>query len=110
MKKEINFLNNQGIYEFKDNEDVIFQVNKEDMQFDVKLFYNAFFLDDEYKDIEFINRCEDDKEALRVFTCAKTLLSEVVEKLKSEESSDIQQNASPICYAKSDEVRDEFRT
>ena len=44
MKKEINFLNNQGIYEFKDNEDVIFQVNKEDMQFDVKLFYNAFFL------------------------------------------------------------------
>ena len=32
------------------------------------------------------------------------------EKLKSEESSDIQQNASPICYAKSDEVRDEFRT
>jgi hypothetical protein len=85
MKKEINFLNNQGIYEFKDNEDVIFQVNKEDMQFDVKLFYNAFFLDDEYKDIEFINRCEDDKEALRVFTCAKTLLSEVAEKLKSEE-------------------------
>lgn len=85
MKKEINFQNNQGIYEFKDNKDVIFQVNKEDMQFDVKLFYNAFFLDDEYKDMEFINRCEDDKEALRVLTCAKTLLSEVVEKLKREE-------------------------
>ena len=44
MKKEINFLNNQGIYEFKDNEDVIFQVNKEDMQFDVKLFYPELFM------------------------------------------------------------------
>ena len=42
----------------------------------------------------------------------KENLSEInpSEKLKSEESSDIQQNASPICYAKSDEVRDEFRT
>lgn len=96
MKKEIDFQNNQGIYEFKDNDDVIFQVSKEDMQFDVKLFYNAFFLDDEYKNIEFINRCEEDKEALRVFTCAKTLLSEVAEKLKSEEDKQNEEGTDEI--------------
>ena len=32
-----------------------------------------------------------------------------IEKLKSLDSSEIQENSSPVCYAKSDEVRDDFK-
>lgn len=32
-----------------------------------------------------------------------------MEKLKSLDSSEIQENASPVCYAKSDEVRDDYK-
>ena len=32
-----------------------------------------------------------------------------IEKLKSLDSSEIQENASPVCYAKSDEVRDDYK-
>ena len=33
-----------------------------------------------------------------------------LEMLKKQQPQEIQQNASPVCYAKSEEVRDEFRT
>lgn len=32
-----------------------------------------------------------------------------IEKLKSHDSSEIQENASPVCYAKSEEVRDDYK-
>ena len=32
-----------------------------------------------------------------------------IEKLKSLDSSEIQENSSPVCYAKSDEVRDDYK-
>lgn len=83
MKKEVNFQNNEGIYEFKYNEEVLFSINGEDMQFDVKNFYNAFFLKDEFENIEFLNQCEDDKKAARVFECTKDLFSKIADKLKN---------------------------
>ena len=33
----------------------------------------------------------------------------IIEKLKSLDSSEIQENSSPVCYAKSDEVRDDYK-
>ncbi|QOW09075.1 DUF1572 domain-containing protein [Kaistella flava (ex Peng et al. 2021)] len=32
-----------------------------------------------------------------------------IEKFKSQDSSEIQENSSPVCYAKSDEVRDDYK-
>lgn len=49
----------------------------------------------------------DDWETLSI---ARNKSQEYTELLKKQNSAEIHQNSSPVCYAKSDEVRDEYQT
>ena len=64
-----------------------FEIDKTDLQFNVRTFYQAFFADDlDYSDIELQNMLTSDKNATRIFKCVEQLMKEVVEKLNKEMS------------------------
>lgn len=46
----------------------------------------------------------------KTLSIAKNKSQEYTELLKKQSSEEIHQNSSPVCYAKSDEVRDEYQT
>lgn len=46
----------------------------------------------------------------RTLSIARNKSQEYTELLKKQNSAEIHQNSSPVCYAKSDEVRDEYQT
>ena len=46
----------------------------------------------------------------KTLSIARNKSQEYTELLKKQNSAEIHQNSSPVCYAKSDEVRDEYQT
>lgn len=91
MKKALKFQISENGYGFFEDEELVFEVNKTDLQFDVKKFYLAFFADDkDYSDIELQNMLPTDKEATRIFSCTEQLIKDIVKRLTEElkESSD----------------------
>lgn len=82
MKRIVEFNINGEKYIFTENGEEIFEVSHEDMQFDVKKFYEAFFEGEkEYKDIEIKNLVEDDKIGKHICQIVCELLKEVISKL-----------------------------
>ncbi|ERL21363.1 hypothetical protein HMPREF1986_01545 [Oribacterium sp. oral taxon 078 str. F0263] len=74
-----------------ENDENIFEIEKSNLQFDVKDFYQAFYSDDkDFEDIEVVNCISDDKEGRRVYDCIVLLISKIKEKLAelSQEDSD----------------------
>ena len=72
-------------YSFYEKGKVIFQINKTNLQFDVKKLYLAFFADDkDYLDIELENNESSDKDATRIFNCTEQLVKKTVAKLAEE--------------------------
>lgn len=85
MKRIIKFKADDLNYYFEENEDVIFEVDKKDLQFDVKKFYEAFFSGElDYSEIELENTLGEEKGAKRVFDTVQTLVKDIVNKLMSE--------------------------
>lgn len=86
MKRIIKFIENDVDYQFVDDGECILSINKNDMQFDVKKFYIAFFSEDaEYKSIQIENTLVGNKSATRVYECINKLFNEIVEKLDVEQ-------------------------
>lgn len=55
---------------------------KQNLQFDVRAFYQAFYSEDRYfEDIEVENSIPDDKDGKRVYDCIVALMSKIKEKL-----------------------------
>jgi len=87
MKRILKFQISDDKYAFCENETVVFEIDKTDLQFNVRTFYQAFFADDlDYSDIELQNMLTSDKNATRIFKCVEQLMKEVVEKLNKEMS------------------------
>lgn len=85
MKRILKFQISEDKYAFYENETVAFEIDKTDLQFNVKNFYQAFFADDlDYSDIELQNMLTGDKNATRIFKCVEQLMKDVVEKLNKE--------------------------
>lgn len=82
MKREIQFECTKEAYCFSENGQKIFTISKNDLQFNVKDFYQAFYADDKnFDDIQIITAV-DDKEARRIYECIKSLVKKINEKLK----------------------------
>lgn len=82
MKREIRFECTGDAYCCRENGKIIFTVLKNDLQFNVKDFYQAFYADDkDFDDIQIINDVED-KDARRIYECIKSLIKQINEKLK----------------------------
>lgn len=87
MKRILKFQIFDDKYAFCENETVVFEIDKTDLQFNVRTFYQVFFADDlDYSDIELQNMLTSDKNATRIFKCVEQLMKEVVEKLNKEMS------------------------
>lgn len=83
MKRVINVKKEDNRYIFKENEEIVFFVNCDDMHFDVKNFYEAFFEDDKSDDqIELCKGNETDSDTTRIFNLVNELINEIVIKLK----------------------------
>lgn len=85
MKRVIKFQALDEKYVFLEEDIVVFEIDKNDLIFNVKAFYNAFFSEGlDYSEIELQNDVSDDKEATRIFECVKSLNEQIVEKLEKE--------------------------
>lgn len=85
MKRVLKFQICDDAYVFIENDEDIFKINKLNLQFNVKNFYQALFAEGhDYSDIELQNLVSSDKEATRIFECVEQLIRQIVEKLNSE--------------------------
>lgn len=87
-----------GKYVFLENQKNVFEIREDDLQVDVKKFYNAFFENNlDYSDIELHNSNLNDKGGGRVFGCIKQLINEVstrlMEDLQNPTCEDIVENS-----------------
>ncbi len=98
MKRVVQFKIDNEEYIFLEDEELIFSINSNDMQFDVKKFYEAFFEGEKpFDDIELVNLIEHNKNAERVYKLTNDLLKEIVAKLVELEKED---KESSYCEAK----------
>jgi hypothetical protein len=82
MKRKVDFNIGSEKYEFIEDGNVIFQIDKSNMQFDVKAFYEAFFGDDkEYADIELMDPDISDSQGKRVWDTTSDLLKKIIDKM-----------------------------
>ncbi|MDD3363409.1 MAG: hypothetical protein PHZ03_00350 [Syntrophomonas sp.] len=82
MKRTIEFQISDDKYTFSENGNIIFEINKDDLQVDVKTFYSAFFADNmDCSDIELHNSIPDNKDGKRAFGCIEQLVKEVSTRL-----------------------------
>lgn len=82
MKRTLQFNNTDTGYACLDNGEIVFEISRTDLQFDVKAFYQAFYSEDkDYEDIEVENCIPDDKNARRVYECIIQLMTKIKEKL-----------------------------
>lgn len=82
MKRIVKFKNTDCGYACFENEECIFEISKNDLQFDVKAFYHAFYDEEkDFEDIELENCVPDDKDARRIYECIVHLMDKIREKL-----------------------------
>lgn len=82
MKRVVQFrVTNTGYACFENNE-IIFEISKTELQFNVRDFYQAFYGEDkDFDNIVIENKVENDKTADRVYKCIISLVSDIKNKL-----------------------------
>lgn len=82
MKRTIQFKQTEAGYGCYENDEVVFEIKKSDLQFKVKEFYQAFYAGDkDFENITVENTLTKDKEAARVYECIQTIIQQVGDKL-----------------------------
>jgi hypothetical protein len=83
MKRIVKFKKTEQGYGLFEKRNIIFEIRNDDLKFDVRCFYNAFFAEEkDYSDIELINEELDDKNGGKIFNCIKELKEKIVQRLK----------------------------
>lgn len=95
MKRVLQYKSTDEGYGCFENDECVFLVKKDDLKFDVKEFYQAFYAEGkDFDDISIVNEASDDnKEAGRVYQCIITLVEQINEKLKELEKESEEQGA-----------------
>lgn len=82
MKRMLQFKKTDAGYACFENDENVFEIEKSNLQFDVKVFYQDFYSEDKnFEDIEVENCIPDDKDGKRVYECIVLLMSKIKEKL-----------------------------
>lgn len=85
MKRTIEFQILNDKYSYKEDKTEIFEINKQELQVDVRQFYNAFFANGkDYSEINIISSSEMNKNDKRVFDAMSELINDICSRLKSE--------------------------
>ena len=94
MKRIIEFKISEDKYIFSENQKDIFEIRNDDLQVDVKKFYNAFFKDNmDYSDIELHDSNPSDKVGRRVFGCIEQLINEISIRLMEDSKNPKEEDA-----------------
>ena len=94
MKRIIEFKISEDKYIFSENQKDIFEIRNDDLQVDVKKFYNAFFKDNmDYSDIELHDSNPSDKVGRRVFGCIEQLINEISTRLMEDSKNPKEEDA-----------------
>jgi hypothetical protein len=87
MKRIIRFNETDTNYVFEEDNNVIFDMSKTELQFDVKRFYDSFYGEEkDFSEIVLENAIPDNKSAKRVFDCISRLISGIDEKMRELEA------------------------
>ena len=90
MKRVVEFKILDGGYSFVENERELFNIDKTNLYFDAKKFYQNFFANgQDYSDIELIGAADMDKKATHVFMTVRQLIAEICVRLKEEFTEEI---------------------
>lgn len=82
MKRTLQFKNTTMGYACFEGDNNIFEILKADLQFDIKVFYQAFYSEEkDYENIEVVNCIPDDKDGRRIYQCIVQLIEKIKEKL-----------------------------
>lgn len=88
MKRIVKFLSDEEKYYFSEGEEIIFEIEKSDLQFDVKKFYYAFFADAiDYNEVELEYCGPEERDAKRIFDTVNNLYNRIVNRLQEENVS-----------------------
>lgn len=83
MKRIIQFNENDVDYIWVEDDNIIFDMSKTELQFDVKRFYDAFYGEEkDYSEIVLENAIPDNKKAKRIYDCIIKLISGIDDKMK----------------------------
>ena len=89
MRRTIQFKQTEAGYACFEDGKNIFEVSKNDLQFNVKNFYNALYSEGkDFDNIELENCIENDKVAKHVYDCIVMLMDKIREKF-TELSDDV---------------------
>lgn len=89
MKRVLHYRITDAGYGCFEDEKLVFEIKKFDLQFNVKDFYQAFYGDGkDYSNISVVNDASEDKEASRIFMCIDTLINQIGEKLEEMSNSE----------------------
>lgn len=82
MKRMLQFKKTESGYACFENDENVFEIAKDNLQFDVKAFYQAFYSEDkDFEEVEVENCVTDDKDGKRVYECIVLLMAKIKEKL-----------------------------
>ena len=82
MKRIIEFQISEDNYAFVENEDVIFEIDRQTHQFDVKSFFFAFFANNkDYSDIQINFASDIETDDKRIVDAVLTLVNSICDRL-----------------------------
>lgn len=97
MKRMLRFEKTELGYACFDNNENVFEIEKTNLQFDVRAFYQAFYSEDkDFEDIEIENCIPDDKDGKRIYNCIVQLMSRIKEKLAELPPEEVDDNSSQL--------------
>lgn len=94
MKRTIEFQVLEDSYSFVEEDRLIFEIDRRNLQFDVKRFYQGFYSKgSECLEIELKETGELDKNAKHVFSTIRQLIKEINERLNAETIEEVNKDA-----------------
>ncbi len=95
MKRTLQFKTIDNGYALFDNDEIVFTIASDNLQFDVKEFYYAFYADEKSSDdIELVNTVESDNNARRVFECIDGFMNSIKDKLDEMDKQELLEDES----------------
>ncbi len=84
MKRVVQFKQEADSYCCYEDNNIIFVIQKNSLQFNVKDFYQAFYAEGkDYDNIVIENKSAEDKKATRIFKCIQNIMQRIDDKLKN---------------------------
>jgi hypothetical protein len=92
MKRVLHYKTTDEGYGCFEDEEIVFLIRNDDLKFNVKEFYQAFYSEGkDFEDIVIENDAPDNKDAARIYQCIISLIAQIDGRIKelSDEVSEV---------------------